>query len=63
MGGTDLGQNVDEEQAVGAALQAFEDGLYLVVLDGAEQRDLDKQVFLHADSRITFVRLAMLSGA
>jgi hypothetical protein len=63
MGGTDLKQQVDEEQAVAAALQAFEDGLYLVVLDGEEQRDLGKQIYLHPDSRITFLRLAMLSGA
>ena len=33
-GGRDLGQAVDLEQATGAALQAFEDGLYLVILDG-----------------------------
>jgi hypothetical protein len=63
MGGTDLKQGVDEEQAVAAALQAFEDGIYLVILDGEEQRELDKQIYLQPDSRITFVRLAMLSGA
>src|SRR6266496_4374652 len=44
MGGRELKQEVDEEQAVGAALQAFEDGIYLVVLDGQEQRDLDKEI-------------------
>jgi hypothetical protein len=63
MGGRDLKQQVDEDQAGAAALQAFEDGLYLVVLDGEEQRDLDKQIYLQPDSRITFVRLVMLSGA
>ncbi|MCI0640871.1 MAG: hypothetical protein L0Y72_30365 [Gemmataceae bacterium] len=62
MGGRDLKQEVDEDQAVSAALQAFEDGIYLVVLDGEEERDLDKEIHLHEDSRITFVRLAMLSG-
>ena len=30
MGGRDLEQQVDPEDAVGTALQAFEDGLYLV---------------------------------
>lgn len=55
-------QPVDEEQAVGAALQAFEDGLYLVVFDGEEQRDLDAQVYLQPDSRMTFVRLTLLAG-
>ncbi|MHC4200868.1 MAG: hypothetical protein ACYSU0_12825 [Planctomycetota bacterium] len=63
MGGRDLDQEVDEEQAVGTALQAFEDGLYLVIVDGEEQRDLDRQVFLKPDSRVTFVRLVMLAGA
>jgi hypothetical protein len=43
-------------------LQAFEDGLYLVIVDGNEQRDLDQQVFLQPDSRVAFVRLALLAG-
>lgn len=54
---------VDDERAVGAALQGFEDGLYLVVLDGVEQRDLDAQVYLTADSRLVFLRLTFLAGA
>ena len=61
-GGRPFAQEVDAEQAIGAALQAFEDGLYLVVLDGVEQRDLDAQVYLHPESRLTFVRLVMLAG-
>ncbi len=62
-GGRDLHQKVDPDEAVGAALQAFEDGLYLVFLDEEEQRDLDKQIFLRPDSKLTFVRLTMLAGA
>jgi hypothetical protein len=62
MGGRQLKQPVDEEEAVGAALQAFEDGLYLVILDGEEQSDLDREVHLQPDSRVTFVRLVMLAG-
>jgi hypothetical protein len=62
-GGRDLHQKVEPDEAVGTALQAFEDGLYLVFLDEEEQRDLDKQVFLRPDSKLTFVRLTMLSGA
>ena len=61
-GGRDLQQEVDEDDAVATALQAFEDGLYLVVLDGQQQRDLDRQVFLRPDSRVTFLRLVMLAG-
>jgi hypothetical protein len=55
-------QQVDADDAVGVALQAFEDGLYLVVVDGEEQRELDRQVFLKGDSRVAFVRLTMLAG-
>src|SRR5690348_2684116 len=41
---------VDAEQAVGAALQGFIDGLYLVILDGTEQRELEREVFVRPDS-------------
>lgn len=62
MGGRDLEQEVDVEAAIATALEAFEDGLYLVVLDGEEQRDLDRQVFVTPESQITFVRLVMMAG-
>lgn len=61
-GGREAKQEVDVEEAVGTALQAFEDGLYLVILDGEEQRQLEGQVFLKPDSQVAFVRLAMLAG-
>ncbi len=54
---------VDEGAAVGTALIGFEDGLYLVVIDGREHRDLDEQVILGPDTTVTFLRLVMLSGA
>src|SRR5687768_12923582 len=57
MGGSELVQQVDEEEAVATALQAFEDGLYLVILDDVEQKSLDHQVRLNDDSRVTFIRL------
>ncbi len=55
-------QSVDEEAAVGAALQAFDDGLYLVVIDKETQKDLDRQIYLTEESAITFIRLVMLAG-
>lgn len=61
-GGRDLHQDVDAETAVANALLAFEDGLYLVILDGEEQRELDREVFIHAESHLVFVRLVMLAG-
>ena len=62
-GGRDLHQEVDADQAIATALQAFEDGIYLVFLDGEEQRELDRQVYLQPDSKLTFVRLVLLAGA
>ena len=62
-GGRQLDQEVVPEQAVGNALQGFEDGIYLVLIDGREQRDLDEQIFLGPDSHVTFLRLVMLAGA
>lgn len=62
-GGRPTGDAVDVEQAVAAALQGFEDGLYLVILDGVEQRDLEREVFITSASRLVFLRLTMLAGA
>ena len=61
-GGTSNEQTVDPEEAVGTALQAFEDGLYLVILDGQEQKDLDRQVYVTETSSMVFVRLTFLAG-
>ena len=63
MGGRDLKQTVDDDEAVGTALEAFEDGIYLVLIDGLEQRDLDAEVFVTPESQIVFLRLTMLAGA
>ena len=41
---------------------SFEDGLFLVIVDGQEQRSLDAQVYVQPDSRVAFVRLVMLAG-
>jgi hypothetical protein len=62
MGGSDLDQHVDPDEAVRVALEAFTDGLYLVVIDGAEVKGLDDVVPLQEDSRVAFVRLALLAG-
>ena len=62
-GGRAATGHVDEDGAVSAALQGFEDGLYLVVLDGVEQRDLERRVFVTDRSRLVFLRLTFLAGA
>ena len=55
-------QQVDEEAAVCTARQAFVDGLYFVVIDEKQFRDLDSRVPLQPESRITFIRLTLLTG-
>jgi hypothetical protein len=61
-GGRDLEQEANPQTAIAAAIQAFEDGFYFVFLDGDRQDDLDREVYLSADSRLTFVRLVPLIG-
>jgi hypothetical protein len=64
MGGSEVApQSVDEDQAVAAAWTAFEDGLYMVVIDEVQYKELDQAVFLTADSKLTFIRLTLLTGA
>ena len=55
-------QDVDEGEAVATALQAFEDGLYYVFLDGVQQEALEQTVFVAKDSKILFLRLVALAG-
>ncbi len=62
-GGRELNQSVEDDHAVGTALQAFEDGLYLVIIDAREYRNLDEIIYLQPDSTVTFVRLVFLAGA
>jgi hypothetical protein len=63
MGASDVPvQEVNDEAAIGTALQALEDGVYLVIIDGQEHKDLERQIFLQPDSRVTFVRLTLLAG-
>jgi hypothetical protein len=63
MGGSEVQpQDVDPEVAVGMAIQAYEDGLYFVVIDGEQTREIDRQIFLRPDSQITFIRLTLLAG-
>ncbi|MCI0357953.1 MAG: hypothetical protein L0211_05620 [Planctomycetaceae bacterium] len=55
-------QPVDEDEAVAVACQAFEDGIFLVVIDGEDLRELDREIHVQPDSRVTFVRLTLLAG-
>ncbi len=61
-GGSDLDQRVDPDAAAATAVEAFADGLYLVLVDGVEVKSLDAPVTLTASSALLFVRLTLLAG-
>jgi hypothetical protein len=61
-GGSEVQQEVDPQLAVATALQAFDDGIYYVVIDGSQCRSLDEQVFVVDDSSVVFLRLVPLAG-
>ncbi len=61
-GGQPRGPRPAPDAAVGVALQAFEDGFYLVLIDGEQQRDLDAQVLVSEETTLTFLRLVALAG-
>jgi hypothetical protein len=55
-------QEIDDDQAVATACQALEDGLFLVVIDEEDHRELDREIHVQPDSRVTFIRLTLLAG-
>jgi len=61
-GGSRLRQPVEPDDAVARALLAFEDGLYLVLIDERRCERLDEPVELGTDSTVTFIRLVALAG-
>lgn len=61
-GGRALRQHVDVDIAIAVALQAFEDGLYLTLIDGLQYHRLDEPVMIAPDSTVTFIRLVALAG-
>lgn len=52
----------DADAAVRTAIQAFEDGLVRVLVNGKECAELDSDAGLCADAEITFLRLTFLAG-
>jgi hypothetical protein len=66
-GKIDLGEReaqppVEADAAVAAALQAFEDGLYFVFVEGEQVASLEAPVRLADRTRVSFVRLVALAG-
>lgn len=60
--GRELDQEVDDAAAVATALQAFEDGIYFVFVDGKQYTALDEVVVVNPGSTARFVRLVALAG-
>jgi hypothetical protein len=61
-GGEGRQQHVDVNTVIDTAWSAFEDGLYLVLIDAVQCGRLDEPVRLGQDSTIMFVRLVALAG-
>ena len=53
---------IEVSEAVRKAKAAFEQGIVLIVVDGAQADSLDQVLHLHASSRANFVRLTPLVG-
>lgn len=60
--GRELNQEVNKAAAVATALQAFEDGIYFVFINGEQRTALDETVFVAPGSQVRFVRLVALVG-
>ncbi|HLO15466.1 MAG TPA: hypothetical protein VK206_11590 [Anaerolineales bacterium] len=58
----DIQQEVNIDEAIAIAMQAFEDGLYFVFIDEVQQAHLDSEVFLKTNSKVMFLRLTALVG-
>jgi hypothetical protein len=65
-GKVDMGRRpvtkADPDESVRVALQAFEDGMYLVFVDSEQATGLNTVVRIGPDTRLRFVRLVMLAG-
>lgn len=61
-GEKDLNQQVDLDEAIANALEAFSDGLYFVFVDDVQETSLEGEVFLKSESKVVFLRLVALAG-
>ena len=52
----------DVEEAIAVAVQAFEDGLYRVFVNGEEAEQLDERLVLQDGDEVSLIRLTMLAG-
>jgi len=52
----------DPEEAVATAIQAFEDGLFKVVINETQATELDAAFEINESDVLTFIRLTFLAG-
>ena len=55
-------KKADAEKAVETALQGFEDGLFRVMAEEKEAKELDGPLDIHENDTLTFIRLTFLAG-
>lgn len=53
---------LDESAAIHEALRAFNEQVFVIIVDGQQQNELEDVVTLSATSKITFIRLTPLVG-
>lgn len=56
------GHRVDEKKAVKDVLQAFDDGIIAVFIDGTRYTETTQRLHLKPESEATFMRLTFLAG-
>lgn len=61
-GREDERQFVDADESVKVALQAFEDGLYYVLINDDQKASLNDSFLVNSATRVTFLRLVALAG-
>ena len=62
LGDAERATEVDDEEAVAAALLAFEDGLFEVFVDEEPIAGLDAEIALAPSTKLLFLRLVPLAG-
>jgi len=55
-------RTIDISRQIRKATEAFEKGVYVIVIDGEQAESLDQMVMLKPTSKITFLRLTPLVG-
>ncbi|MDR2967328.1 MAG: hypothetical protein LBU74_05220 [Methanobacteriaceae archaeon] len=55
-------KEVDLDEAISAAILAFEDGIYFVFIDGEKIENIDDLIQVKNESKLMFLRLTMLAG-